>query len=923
MKYDIPDSVLKQLNLQELKSGKSILHIKGASAVHDPTNGYFLDVSPDATVEVLEHSERRLQSRTEGSSTVLIVLVQSSDSVNSLAHEFVSKQIFSRDIVSFASQYDKCSGGKLQFVPAAGARITNGVTDLFIDQAVLGGTMSTTIENMLLESLVAAFGTPDVSNHVLFCMPAGMQDSWIGYTYGEGILSYFNDEWCGYYSLPFHEVGHQLGLQHSNEQGREYEDKSCMMGKSYSQLEGPKMCFNGIKFYQLNWFPEHTIEIFPDKDGPWTGNIAAFVDHGKLQVRTTPIIVKVGNAYLLYNFAKDYNEDVSEKPFHVTITQGIPSPCDTCESEMLGGIHEVEAPMLTASIDFGVSRSITFEACGASQENGIDMKLVSIRLEGQSSTCPPPGLSSSAPAPVLPTMDPTRPPSPRPTPAPVSPTSAPVPPTPAPVFPTMHPTMPPTPRPSPAPVAPTPAPVAPTGSPTQEPSDPPTPAPVPPTPAPVFPTTRPTRPPTLRPSPAPVAPTSAPAAPTPVPMSPTGSPTNDPTDRPTPAPVSPTPAPVFPTMLPTWPPTPRPSPAPITPTSSPVAPTAAPPGTDPTSEPTPAPVPRLWQNFFPPDLIFVQSSPTRSPTQRSSPVPQTPAPTIVPSPISVSPNLTLTARPSVAPIDAPVKVSPTPPSVSVPVEQSSIEVCDDSDFEYFLVPSLNEEHRCAWLQARPEYAAEVCSTQRGFVACSETCGFCVDDCVDTDSKFYIGEDIRDCLWLRLRPELKEDLCSGSSDASLYCPETCDICDVPSQSPSGVPNAIASQLPTTAAPTATSSPVAPGPAPFCDDEKFAAFYVEELNQFQRCVWLAARPVYITILCSATSESKARDLCPETCQVCKDDCEDSISGRFLVDGKMRDCEWLSLRPTLHAMLCMDRTISGTCPETCDICDGVKSV
>lgn len=206
MKYDIPDSVLKQLNLQELKSGKSILHIKGASAVHDPTNGYFLDVSPDATVEVLEHSERRLQSRTEGSSTVLIVLVQSSDSVNSLAHEFVSKQIFSRDIVSFASQYDKCSGGKLQFVPAAGARITNGVTDLFIDQAVLGGTMSTTIENMLLESLVAAFGTPDVADHVLFCMPAGMQDSWIGYTYGEGILSYFNDEWCGYYSLPFHEV---------------------------------------------------------------------------------------------------------------------------------------------------------------------------------------------------------------------------------------------------------------------------------------------------------------------------------------------------------------------------------------------------------------------------------------------------------------------------------------------------------------------------------------------------------------------------------------------------------------------------------------------------------------------------------------------------------------------------------------------
>jgi hypothetical protein len=206
MKYDIPDSVLKQLTLHELKSGKSILHIKGASAVHDHTNGYYLDVGPDASVEVSEHSERRLLSRTQGTSSVLVVLVRSSDSVNSLTHEFVSKQIFSRDIVSFASQYDKCSGGKLQYVPAGGERITNGVTDLFIKQAVLGGTMSITIENMLLESLVAAFGTPDVADHVLFCMPAGMRDSWIGYTYGEGTLSYFNDEWCGYYSLPFHEV---------------------------------------------------------------------------------------------------------------------------------------------------------------------------------------------------------------------------------------------------------------------------------------------------------------------------------------------------------------------------------------------------------------------------------------------------------------------------------------------------------------------------------------------------------------------------------------------------------------------------------------------------------------------------------------------------------------------------------------------
>ena len=186
------------------------------------------------------------------------------------------------------------------------------------------------------------------------------------------------------------------------------------MGKSYSEVGGPSMCFNGIKFYQLNWFLEHTLEIFPDKNGPWTGNIAAFVDHQKLQARTTPIIVKVGNVYLLYNVAKDYNKDVVEKRDHVTVVQGEPRSCDSCDSNLLGAIHETERPELTANIDFDVTRSITFEVCGASLQDGIDVKLVSIRLEGQASTCQPLETSSPTSAPVLPTPDPTPPPSPRP-----------------------------------------------------------------------------------------------------------------------------------------------------------------------------------------------------------------------------------------------------------------------------------------------------------------------------------------------------------------------------------------------------------------------------------------------------------------------------------------------------------------------------
>jgi hypothetical protein len=50
-----------------------------------------------------------------------------------------------------------------------------------------------------------------------------------------------------------HEVGHNINLAHSGEGTAEYADQTGMMGYSYSEDEGPAMCFNNAKMWQLGW----------------------------------------------------------------------------------------------------------------------------------------------------------------------------------------------------------------------------------------------------------------------------------------------------------------------------------------------------------------------------------------------------------------------------------------------------------------------------------------------------------------------------------------------------------------------------------------------------------------------------------------------------------------------------------------------
>lgn len=102
---------------------------------------------------------------------------------------------------SMASQYNSCSVGKLQFVPAQGVDVVNGVLELQLSQSVVGVSVRS-LENDFVTRTKALLGISDLTvsfNHVLFCVPYGTLSgsngtkSWLAYAYLSGYFSFYNN----------------------------------------------------------------------------------------------------------------------------------------------------------------------------------------------------------------------------------------------------------------------------------------------------------------------------------------------------------------------------------------------------------------------------------------------------------------------------------------------------------------------------------------------------------------------------------------------------------------------------------------------------------------------------------------------------------------------------------------------------------
>lgn len=567
-----------------------------AAAAGSPSSVWYL--SPDAgfeiermdeTIDVRHYKNRRRRRRRRnlaegnghrnldsgdsiGIQNVLVVRVIDDDGKQtSLTVANLENDVF-EDASCLKSRYAECSYDQVIMEKY-------DIMDVIIDE-VAAGTDFRDLEGPTQQATYAEFGgiddLQDVVDLVLYCQPfgstrldsGGTNAEWIAYAFVNGFETFYNDKWCGYVSTQVHEVGHNFGMAHSGLPGRsEYEDTSGMMGFSFENDDGPNVCFNAAKSFQLRWYePLGKVGSMDPQQVTGTYNLIGVADYETADGLVSLRIEYEGDQsdgkewYVGYNRAIGINSGVPD-----TI-EGAPNKVTLIEKENIN----------SSSYDYGFSNRIA--ALDANQEhdwnvgdvsvtlrvNSIDGAVASVTI-GRRGNLPPlaPPTRSPTRAPTrTPTRSPTRAPTRTPTRSPTrDPTRTPT------LFPTREPTPSPTRNPTPSPTR------NPTPSPTRNPTTSPT----------ELPTSQPTSTPSDRPSGAPTDPPTA---------KPTSQPTPVPTPRPTPVlgpgdTLSPTPAPSSgPTVAPSSLPSALPS---FEPSSGPSSEPSYKPSYEPSSEPSSGP----------------------------------------------------------------------------------------------------------------------------------------------------------------------------------------------------------------------------------------------------------------------------------------------------------------------------------------------
>ena len=255
---DLPEAFVME-NLTPLLSGVTIC-IPGGQAIRSFNGTEHLDViyiPQDAKIRlVLDGRENPgLGLNLTSPRTVLVVRVIGAsgaevpaESPNKLAGSIfgIGDQPYSN---SMRDQYNRCSFGKLEFVPASSTefpQVFNGVVDVTIRNSLQGQLLYTWRYqyHVAVQRLLGVRDLKREFDHVMFCVAPGtlagfrprLRD-WTAFA-PRHTFSYYNSKHfrCDKLSALMHEIGHNLGLIHSGRHRDEYGDPTGVVRSPKHQL---------------------------------------------------------------------------------------------------------------------------------------------------------------------------------------------------------------------------------------------------------------------------------------------------------------------------------------------------------------------------------------------------------------------------------------------------------------------------------------------------------------------------------------------------------------------------------------------------------------------------------------------------------------------------------------------------------------
>ena len=249
--------------------------------------------------------------------------------------EVISNRVFggNDDRVNLRSQYLACSWGKLEFVPATGENIIDGVIDIHVEYDEVVEPSARQLTDILTAKSSNMTGSDifEIYDHIMFMLPPGLMVN-IANSVLLGKKSLYDGKWGMSVMSQMHEIGHNLGLHHSGYDGRKYGDITGQMGyASTSNHEKMSKCFNAPQTWFLDFMEDRLKQVDPfdySSSNPWEGRLISMSDYKSDLQENDSVVIRIVNdadrtkdLYFMYNKKEGFNYETEMFKNKVVVTE--------------------------------------------------------------------------------------------------------------------------------------------------------------------------------------------------------------------------------------------------------------------------------------------------------------------------------------------------------------------------------------------------------------------------------------------------------------------------------------------------------------------------------------------------------------------------------------------------------------------------